>query len=64
LSKPKEKSAEVIVVADTSRALTIDNTEVSPSSEGLNIKSVPNAAWSYIQPCIKRNRANSKSNYR
>ena|SRR5690349_18427953 len=30
LSKPKEKSAEVIVVADTSCALTIDNTEVSP----------------------------------
>ena len=44
--KRRKKSAEVVVVADTSRALTIDNTEVSPGSEGLNIKLVPNAAWS------------------
>ena len=35
--KLKEKSAEVIVVVDTSRAFR-NNTEVSQSSEGPNIK--------------------------
>ena len=34
----KEKSAEVIVVADTSRARLGENTEVSQSNEGPNIK--------------------------
>jgi hypothetical protein len=34
----KKKSAEVIVVADTSCAFYRNNTEVSQNSEGLNIK--------------------------
>ena len=38
MSKLKEKSAEVIVVADMSRAFYGTTTEVSQSSEGLNIK--------------------------
>ncbi len=39
----------------TSRAQG-NNTEVSQSSEGLNIKLFQMLPWSYIQPCIKRNR--------
>ena len=42
MSKLQEKSAEVIVVADTSRAITRKS---HPGSEGPNIKLVPNAAW-------------------
>ena len=38
--KLKEKSAEVVVVADMSRAYG-KNTEVSQSSEGPNVKSFP-----------------------
>ena len=37
----KKKSAEVIVVADTSRAFYRNNKEVSQNNEGLNVKWLP-----------------------
>ena len=51
--KTKKKSAEVIVVAGNE---PLERTEVSQSSEGLNIELFQMLHGVFIQPCIKRNR--------
>ncbi len=40
MSKPKEKSAEVIVVVSNEPCLLRNNKEVSQNNEGLNVKSL------------------------